>query len=157
MVLSDNSIVAVGGSIQRQYFIFDRYDFALVRYLPDGRLHPHFSNTGIAIVRIGRSRRICPCGQNRITGDESSSQRGAQTHNGDIALLRMDIDGEMDETFGKDGIVTTRFGELSSEPIPYPFSLTTRYSLAEALPRVWWVVLRYDDRGKLDDSFGAEG
>jgi uncharacterized delta-60 repeat protein len=53
MVLSDHSIVVVGGSLQTHYIINSRYDFALVRYLPDGRLHPDFADKGKAIVRVG--------------------------------------------------------------------------------------------------------
>jgi uncharacterized delta-60 repeat protein len=164
MVLSDNSIVAVGGSLQTHYIINSRYDFALVRYLPDGRLHPHFANKGKATIRVGAGTSedfayaVKQDHQGRIivAGEAHDSH-----YYPDLALLRMNTNGELDKTFGTDGRVITRFGELSSQAksiaIQSDHKILVGGSLYHRSSGGSGVVVRYDDRGKLDNTFGAEG
>jgi len=163
IVLSDNSIVAVGGSLQTHYIINSRYDFALVRYLPDGRLHPHFANKGKAIIRVGTGTSedfayaVKQDHQERIVVAGKAHSRFYS----DLALLRMNKDGELDNTFGKDGRVITRFGELSSKAksiaIQSDHKILVGGSLYHRSSGGSGVVLRYDDRGELDNTFGAVG
>ena len=163
IVLSDNSIVAVGGSLQIHYLINSRYDFALVRYLPDGRLHPHFANMGKATIRVGTGTSedfayaVKQDHQDRIVVAGKAHSR----FYADIALLRMSKNGELDNTFGKDGRVITRFGELSSQAksisIQPDHKILVGGSLYHRSSGGSGVVVRYDDRGELDNGFGAEG
>ena len=163
IVLSDNSIVAVGGSLQTHYLINSRYDFALVRYLPDGRLHPHFADKGKAIVRVGTGTSedfayaVKQDHQERIVVAGMAHSRFYS----DLALLRMSKNGELDNTFGKNGKVITRFGELSSQAksisIQPDHKILVGGSLYHRSSGGSGVVVRYDDRGELDNTFGTEG
>lgn len=164
MILSDNSIVAVGGSLQTHSIINRRYDFALVRYLPDGRLHPHFANKGKATIRVGAGTSedfayaVNQDHQGRII---VAGQAHDSHYYADLALLRMNANGELDKTFGTDGKVITRFGELNSQAksiaIQSDHKILVGGSLYHRSSGGSGVVVRYDDRGKLDNTFGAEG
>jgi uncharacterized delta-60 repeat protein len=107
-VLPDKKIVAVGGTLQRFAIISDRYDFAIVRYLPDGSLDRQFAKKGKAIFRVGTvsedfAYAVKQDRRNRIV----VAGKSHQSYFGDIALIRINKNGELDKTFGKDGVVNT--------------------------------------------------
>jgi uncharacterized delta-60 repeat protein len=73
----------------------------------------------------------------------------------------MSKNGELDKTFGKNGKVITRFGELSSQAnsisIQSDHKILVGGRLYHRSSGGSGVVVRYDDRGELDNTFGTEG
>ncbi len=82
------------------------YVFALARYLPDGTLDGTFGSAGTVTTPIGSVEAfglaaiLQPDGKVVVAG-------GADTR---IALVRYQVDGTLDATFGSGGIVTTAAG-----------------------------------------------
>ena len=87
------------------------FEFALVRYMPDGSLDPTFGSGGIALTDFGSDRddsvQALAVGEDGtiVAAGYSENQR----HN-DFALARFDAAGSLDPAFGLAGLVTTDFG-----------------------------------------------
>lgn len=84
-------------------------EFRLVRYNPDGSPDPSFNGNGYvlaygqgwnsgALLPIGLAVAVQKDGKT-IVGGQSASQ---------LALWRFNVDGSVDQTFGQNGVVTTR-------------------------------------------------
>lgn len=79
----------------------------LARYLSDGSLDTSFNGTGIvgfASFATGNGVAVQGDGKIVVTGDSSSGGTGF-----DFALLRYQVDGTLDTSFGGTGMVTTDF------------------------------------------------
>ncbi len=106
-IQSDGKIVAVGNSNT----IGSNRDFAVVRYNSNGSLDSSFDSDGIITKNVGGTKdyahavaiqvdgKIVVAGYaNRPTGSSE-----------DFALVRLNSDGSVDNTFDGDGIITTSF------------------------------------------------
>jgi uncharacterized delta-60 repeat protein len=171
VLLEDGKIIAVGGTSQRFALISSRYDFAIVRYLPNSSLDLQFAKKGKAIFRIGNvsedfAYAVARDSLNRIIVGGKSHQ----SYFGAITLIRVNENGELDKTFGKDGVVkanfdknarlvNTKFGELHTEAESVFIQPDQKILVAGSLwhPSSGGVVLRYNDSGKLDSRFGNDG
>jgi len=102
VVQSDGKIVVAGCSNNGS-----NYDFALVRYNPDGTMDTSFSGGGMVTTDIGssddygNSMALQPDGKIVVAG---SSAIGGTNH---FALVRYNSDGTLDTSFSGDGKVTT--------------------------------------------------
>lgn len=159
-VLPDGAIVAAGGTLQRYAVVSARYDFALVRYLPDGRLDPGFGRNGRAVFRIGTvsedfAYAVQADGRGRLLVAGKSHTR----HAADLTLLRVDGNGTLDKGFGRKGRVVVRFGEAGSDGRALALQPDGRILVAGSLYRAatGGVLLRYDDAGRPDAAFGNAG
>ncbi len=159
-IQNDGKIVAVGNELGGDA---STHDGLIVRYLPDGELDSSFGNGGIIRqdgyggidafydVTIQRDGKIIAVGYTRNTnpyGKESF-------------LVRFNIDGSLDTSFGSSGIVTDR--------VPFPNGETKSiigYAVAiqddgkiliagESFPKI--AILRYNIDGTLDPTFGTDG
>ena len=78
----------------------------------------------------------------------------------DIALARYNPDGSLDPTFGSSGLVTTRLNE-SETARAVAIQPDGKIVVAGNISRVDrthdFLVLRYNEDGTLDSSFGEEG
>jgi uncharacterized delta-60 repeat protein len=107
---SDGKMVVAGGSDANRHG-----DFALARYLPDGRLDPTFSTDGKILTDIGSGSddeagavALQPDGKIVVAGFSNG-------RNGDFALVRYRADGTLDLSFSGDGKVLTDFASGSSD------------------------------------------
>lgn len=86
-----------------------RFNWGVVRWNRDGTLDPIFGQGGVVVT----SKRgtwagavaVQPNGKILVTGDSQSSDGSMAT------LVRFQTDGALDPGFGKDGFVTTAFGD----------------------------------------------
>ena len=101
----DGKVIAVGYTNKRG----GDYDFALVRYLPNGTPDPSFGTNGIVITNLGGTFNLAyacvlqPNGKVIAVGYINTGPDGV------IALVRYNTDGTPDTTFGSNnnGIITT--------------------------------------------------
>jgi len=157
----DGKIVAAGVSNAR-----GTYDFAVVRYLPNGSVDPSFGEDGVAITDFGKSRdwayalAVEPNGDIVVAGvsDRSGSR--------DFALARYAPDGALDRDFGNGGLVVTPVrplttdiihglaiqpdGKIVAAGVTYDDTVTLR-------PQGDFMVARYMPDGALDPGFGVGG
>jgi uncharacterized delta-60 repeat protein len=159
-VLPGGAVVATGGTLQRYAVVSARYDFALVRHLPDGRLDPAFGRNGRAVFRIGTvSEDFAYAVQADRQGRLLVAGKSHTRHAGDLTLLRVNGNGTLDKDFGKKGRVVVRFGEAGSDGRALALQPDGRILVAGSLYRAatGGVLLRYDGAGRPDAGFGNAG
>ena len=105
-------------------------DFALARYLPDGRLDPTFGVGGKVSIDFGGCEEayalvLQPDGKLVAAGISTGISVD------DFALARYLPDGRLDPTFGVGGIVTTDFGSDRRSRAPWSCSPTANWSRQE--------------------------
>jgi uncharacterized delta-60 repeat protein len=149
---ADGKIVVAGSA--------ESSDFALVRYLPTGRLDPTFgaggkvltsfavnaeSEEGALALAIDRKGRIVAAGGSNVESRYSD----------DFALARYAVDGSLDPTFGTGGKVVTRFGEPT---FVQAIAIGADGRIVAAGGGAGHFALaRYTPSGRLDPSFGRRG
>jgi uncharacterized delta-60 repeat protein len=140
-----------------------KLDFAVVRYLADGKLDSSFGDQGKTIVSFGDdadtaySLALQSDGKIVIGGDSSqgSSQTGL-----DFALLRLDTNGKPDPSFGEAGLVTSPIAKLSARDSIYALALQTiagEERIVAAGGEGDFMVARFRADGVLDETFGEQG
>ncbi|SDT18880.1 delta-60 repeat domain-containing protein [Pseudomonas oryzae] len=170
-VLADGRIIAAGGSLQRQMLISARYDFAVVAYQADGRLDRRFSGKGKALFRVGTvsedfAEAVLADRQGRILVAGMMHSRG----NPDLALLRLQADGRPDRAFARGGTLVRSFGDATSTVakaiavqadgrILLAGTTHQRISRDDGSTGLdsAGVLLRHDDAGQPDPTFGQAG
>ncbi len=154
VIRNDGKIVVVGYS-----FDFTTRVFTAVRYNIDGSLDNAFDSDGIVTTSINNnddaaySAALQPDGKIVISGYTSG-----ETY--DFAIIRYNIDGSLDNSFDRDGIVTTDF-DASSE-ISYAIAIQTDGKILAAGDFdngiVYdFILVRYKTNGTLDNTFGIDG
>ncbi len=98
----DGKIVATGFSNN-----YTDDDFTLARYNTDGTLDTSFSSDGKVITAIGFSNDQAFSMALQSDGKIIATGYSWNGTDGDFALVRYNIDGTLDNSFGTDGIVTT--------------------------------------------------
>ncbi|MFI5669881.1 hypothetical protein [Streptomyces sp. NPDC051704] len=160
----DGKIVAVGHAITAT----GGEDFALARYLPDGRLDNGFGTGGKVFtkvapgagddeaqaVQVQRDGRIVVAG---FTGT------GAGTEGRDLALVRYLPDGSPDRSFGTDGIVVRdvaggrdQFKNMTLDGHGRIVAVGSA-DLGSGRGGASFAVARYRSDGRPDPGFGSDG
>jgi uncharacterized delta-60 repeat protein len=162
-IQADGKIVAVGYSNMRNTDFFD-FDFALVRYHPDGSLDKTFGGGDGKVttdMQHGSEDRafavaIQPNGKIVVAG----ASRHAPGLN-DFALARYHADGTLDKTFGGDGKVTTDFSagaDVARAVAIQPDGKIVAAGPTTATGRsVDFGLVRYNANGTLDKTFSRDG
>lgn len=132
----------------------------LLRYNTDGSLDNTFDEDGIVITpSIDRANAIA------IQADDGKIVVAGFTKNdahiADIALLRYNTDGSLDNTFDEDGIVITDIENNYDVAYSVAIQLDGKIVLAGATSSVNAnnqdiALLRYNTNGELDDSFDGD-
>jgi uncharacterized delta-60 repeat protein len=155
-VLGDGKIVVAGRADYS--FPYSQTDFALVRYLPNGRPDPTFGSGGIVVTEgpfeeIADALVAAPGGKIVVAGSANRS----------FHLARYLRSGALDRGFGVGGRVTTSFGGLyaaaRSVVIQRDGKVVAGGSMRRAFPEPYDSVAlaRYTASGALDRSFGIGG
>jgi uncharacterized delta-60 repeat protein len=138
----------------------------VIRLTAGGELDASFSGDGRRGLDLGRKERVRTVAigkRGRIfVGGSVAEREPRHTYRTNLALARLKSGGSLDRRFGRRGIVTTdmdRFDYASNlEPQTdgkiVVSAIGDRFSLG--YPQEW-VVLRYGQRGNLDDSFSGNG
>jgi uncharacterized delta-60 repeat protein len=159
---SDGKIVVVGFSNSGTSSV-PNYDFALVRYNPDGTLDTSFGTGGKVTTDFGGTEdlgygvAIQSDGKIVVVGGSNSSS--ASTN---FALARYNTDGTLDSSFGTGGKVITDFagGSDAANAVAIQSNgkiVAAGYSRASNVQGDDFAVARYNTDGTLDNSFGTGG
>jgi uncharacterized delta-60 repeat protein len=154
-LLGDGRILVAGTS---DYEAPYPSDFALARYLPNGRLDQSFGLDGIVVterpgVQYASALALAPAGDIVVAGSGDRS----------IKIARYRPGGALDPTFGTGGIVSTQIGSLysaaSAVSVQPDGKVVVGGTTRDQFPAVWdeMAVARYNVDGSLDASFGQEG
>lgn len=148
---ADNSVLVVGQAASPDE---DIADFGVARYLPDGTLDASFSGDGLRTIEFG--------GGSIATGAVIDSL-GRATIVGDVStgpgLVRVLPSGDLDETFGTDGLVIVGTDGLTFQKAALSAvddTLIVAGWLASGTARSF-ALARFDASGVLDSSFGGNG
>ena len=154
-IQSDGKIIAAGNS-----FNGSDDDFAVVRYNSNGALDNTFGTNGIVITSVGDSSDYA-----RSIAIQSDSKiiAAGYSYNGsdfDLALVRYNSNGSLDNTFGTNGIVITSVGDSSD----YARSIAIQ-SDSKIIAAGYsyngsdydFALVRYNSNGALDNTFGTNG
>lgn len=150
---SDGKIVAVGAAAGASI----DGEFAIARYEPDGDLDGTFGDGGTVVTPIAggngdeaRSVAIQENGRIVVAGTDSWRK---------FALVRYRADGELDDSFGADGIVRTNF--TPGDDVAWDMAIQTDGRIvavgAAGFGQSGFQLARYRTNGSLDPSFGDDG
>ena len=142
VVQADGKIIAAGYTWNGS-----NYDFALARYNTDGSLDNSFSGDGIQITDFGTTDDIAVA----LALQNDGKIIVAGTAGSHLALARYNTDGNPDNTFDGDGLVTADFGfanEVTSVALQSDGKILVGGTSALA---------RYNSNGTLDLSFDGDG
>jgi uncharacterized delta-60 repeat protein len=154
-VAPDGAIVVVGDAWRANF----SSDLAFVRYTPAGELDSSFSGDGIQTVDLGSAdigyQTVVQPDRKPVAVAATTTYRGFET-------VRLNADGEPDQSFGTGGIVRTPVGD----PTQYDDSMTlaldgSRIIVAGAADSATgsgdFALVRYLSDGQPDPTFGAGG
>lgn len=156
-VLSDGKIIVLGN----RYNGLNK-DIILQRYLADGTLDTSFGLSGTFTYDGGRNDiasgvLVKNDGKILIVGQIDQYQAG----NENILLMRLNSDGTLDSTFGNNGIITTNISEYGETGHSLALQSDNKIVVAGEVTiggnDIQAVVIRYDENGSLDNTFGASG
>lgn len=160
-ILDDGSIV-VGGHANELRATGADNDFAVARFTPAGALDAGYGTAGWTMTDIaGRTDlayalALQPDGKVILTGRVASSG-GADP---DFGVVRYTADGRPDDTFGASGVVrytTGRVWDEAADVIVQPDGRIVVGGHSNASTPARFALMRLDESGVLDPSFGAAG
>lgn len=157
--LQRNGNIIVGG--ESGFGPENSSSIVVMRYTPEGRLDEKFGNGGVVIQPPLKGRFdectdliVLPDGNILIAG---SSEDGTS----DLVLLKYLSNGILDSSFGQNGVIFTDFSNLYDRNASIAFQKDGKLLLGgESGGNTYsnqFSLARYDQNGKLDSSFGANG
>jgi uncharacterized delta-60 repeat protein len=152
----DGKIVVVGDG--GTFGNFNNWDFAVIRYNPDGSLDTSFGGTGIVITPVSNfndgaySIAIQADGKIVVAGYSGDGGGGSR-----FAVVRYNPNGTLDTSFGATGIVITptpagRYGFGNSVAIQSDAKIVVAGVMFTS-----FAVVRYNSNGSLDTTFNGTG
>lgn len=159
LVQTDGKIVVTGYAFGTT--AFSVYDFALVRYNPDGTEDTSFGVNGIVRTPIsesadGSSVALQSDGKIVVTGRKQDPSGGGAV----FATARYETNGALDGTFGTGGIVATDFGNGYDIPLCVAIQSDGKIVVAGYTSdgaQKSFALARYLAAGVLDSTFGSSG
>jgi uncharacterized delta-60 repeat protein len=156
MLQPDGKLVAAGYTTY-----LGQYVFFAARFLPDGRRDPSFGYRGIKLIPFetsnlfGNNAILQPDGKIIIIGSLQTTN-----YEFDFAIVRLNSDGSLDKTFGRDGKVITDFG--GNNDFAYGIALQRGKKIIvagyyNAGNKANAAIIRYNENGSVDKSFGKNG
>ncbi len=157
VIQSDEKIVAIGTTYNGT-----DYDFAVARFNQDGSLDKTFGVNGIVTTQIGTIDNEANAGGIQNDGKILAAGYSDSAGTSVFTIARYNTNGDLDNTFGINGIVTTSVGIgsslINSLAIQNDGSIVvTGYSVDSSGTRVNFALARYNSNGGLDNSFGNNG
>jgi uncharacterized delta-60 repeat protein len=125
-------------------------DVALARYDGAGRLDPSFGGRGTIVTDLGGDDAA-----NALVAQADGKIVVAGQRGSDIALARYSVDGKLDASFGRDGVVVTDLGG-QERAIALLLRPDRRLVVVGWRPEAL-VLARYLRDGRLDPGFGRGG
>lgn len=154
-IQSDGKIIVVG---------YTSVDFALARYNNDGTLDTAFGTNGKVVTDIGGNDANDSLWSIAIQRDGKIVAAGITGANGtdDFAVVRYNIDGTLDDTFGTGGIAITDIGGSGNTDQLTSVAIQRDGKIVAAGQTVIdghcnFALARYNTNGSLDSGFGTGG
>jgi uncharacterized delta-60 repeat protein len=154
-IQSDGKILAAG-----YFYNGSNYDFAIVRYNPNGSLDNTFGTNGIVTTSIGADYDYSYSVAIQSDGKILAAGYSYNGSDYDFAIVRYNSNGSLDYTFGTYGIITTPVGALSD----YARSIAIQSDGKIAAAGYYYngsdydfAIVRYNSDGSLDNTFGTNG
>ncbi len=149
VIQSDGKIVVAGESAD------ESYDFALVRYNSDGSLDNSFSTDGKLTTDFGGFN---DDGESVAIQNDGKIVVSGYSH-GDIAVVRYNSDGSLDNTFSSNGKVKTDFGSDEETGFSVAIQNDGKIVVAGFSSNIFYdfALVRYNSDGSLDNSFDSDG
>lgn len=149
---ADGKVVVGGYAAARMRGGFSDYDFALVRYNPDGTPDPTFGQNGRIITNVSTSTDAV--NSVRLVGTKVLA--GGYSESGGFALARYTDGGAPDTSFGTKGVVTAKVnrGGLGQA---MEVDAAGRIVMAGTDGNGALAVLRFTAAGAPDGAFGRNG
>jgi uncharacterized delta-60 repeat protein len=157
VVIHDGKIIVAGDSYQ-----VDSRNFAVVRYLDDGRLDTTFDVDGKVTTDIGSntnesaySATVQSDGRIIVVGE--TNQEGEVW---DFAVVRYNNNGSLDTSFDDDGKVVTATSASNDAALSVVMQSDDKIIVAGESHQVDssdFTVVRYNTNGSLDTSFDSDG
>ncbi|MBK9716660.1 MAG: T9SS type A sorting domain-containing protein [Saprospiraceae bacterium] len=158
-IQSDGKIVVAGESRNESYS-----DFALVRYNTNGSLDSSFDSDGKVTTIVNGSALngaysvvIQSDGKIVAAGYSGHKQNGTDFR---FALVRYNINGSLDNSFDKDGKVTTdigTFGDLAYSIVIQSDGKIVAAGYSGNGSNLDFALVRFNTNGSLDNNFGTDG
>lgn len=148
VALQSNGRILIAGDIDNG----GDYDFALMRFYPDGTIDPSFGDKGMVITPVG-------CGDDiglAMTVQANDQIIVAGTANNSFALVRYEPDGSLDPMFGDKGKIVTVIPEHNAIGLSVALTNDDKIVVAGAASDNI-AVAQYQKDGKLDALFGDDG
>ena len=161
MAITPNGEIVVGGVV---FPSVQDSDFAIARYKSNGDLDETFGSGGKVVAgsttiwEFVRATVVNAKGEIVLAGDTNTAEPGIFNH--DFLLARFDRDGNVDASFGLNGLVITDFTVVDSlgDVALTPDGNIIAVGTVEPSPGKFdFVVARYNRHGSLDPSFGTAG
>ncbi|MBL4693237.1 MAG: cadherin-like domain-containing protein, partial [Magnetovibrio sp.] len=160
VIQSDGKIVAVGYGLGSA----GNNDFALVRYTANGTLDTTFgtAGTGKVLTAIGSGLDSAFKAVVQSDGKIIAVGYNVSTTGRDFALVRYNVDGTLDTSFGPNGTgkVTTSFGagiDMASDVVLQPDGKIVVAGQSHNGTDYDYALSRYNVDGTLDTTFGTAG
>lgn len=161
-IQSDGKILA-GGYLYNGLSL--KYDFLLMRFMPDGSPDSSFGVAGVSTTDIGHGDLIISLQVQSdgkiVAGGTSWIPNGSTTFTAyDFALARYNADGSLDEGFGNGGIFIWDFSEgedLIESIIIQPDGKIVVGGYVENATDLDLALMRFTPDGSLDNTFGEAG
>jgi uncharacterized delta-60 repeat protein len=136
------------------------YDFAIVRYNPDGSLDTSFNTNGICVTDFEGEYDVIRSIVIQQDGKILTSGVANIASVGHFALARYNIDGSLDNSFGTSGKVMTDFGGSYAIGVSALLQPDNKIIVAGGTGTGgtgFFALARYNPDGSLDSSFGTNG
>jgi uncharacterized delta-60 repeat protein len=152
---SDGRIIVAGSSSDGTYT-----DFALARYETDGSLDVSFGTGGVVTTAVGNGNDSVAAVAVQSDGKIVAGGVATVGVASDFGLVRYEVDGSLDTSFGSGGKVLTPIGgsaaanALTIQPVDGGIVAVGSTSTG---PVRAWALARYTADGTLDPSFGSGG
>lgn len=115
-----------------------------------------FGNKGIVLTSTGNGNDVA----NSVAFQNDGKIIVAGNNNNDIVLVRYNIDGKIDNTFGNNGIEVTNLGgstDIGASLVILPDNKIIVGGYSGNYPKYYFALARFNSYGKLDSSFGENG
>lgn len=161
-IKDDGKILVAGGVLNESF----QFDFLMIQLNPDGSFDSDFGINGISIVNINQFGTLA---QDMVIDDNGKILLAGTVGNSDFmntpAVVRINEDGSLDETFGDNGVaqlsVVSSDNEFTSISLqPDGKILASGHISLEKEPGIYYfaaLVARFNTDGSLDNTFGTDG
>ena len=159
IVIQADGKILVSGSLLKRNVVYDSGYSVLTRYRTDGTLDLDFGRSGIVIdtfVYGANASLLQPDGKIVVAGFKLLSKFGGY----DFALMRFNIDGSKDTTFGKNGNVSTHFGPeaiINAITLQHDGKIIAVGVITAGNSIDTLAIVRYNNDGSIDTIFGIKG